>query len=90
MTVAAAAGPAARGGGSGGSPAKPPAFALTPQVTLHDRANLVALPIVGGLVLAGLLGYCDTLLVRGGGASGGAVGCRLGEVAAAALPLALF
>ena len=62
--TAAAARPAARGGGTGGGSAKPSPFALTPQVTLHDRANLVALPVVGGLVLVGLLGYCDTLLVR--------------------------
>jgi hypothetical protein len=41
-----------------------PAPVLTPQVILHDRANLVALPTIGCMVLAGLLGYMDTLLVR--------------------------
>jgi hypothetical protein len=40
---------------------------LSPEVVLHDRCNLVALPIVGGLVLAGLLGAVDTLLVRKSG-----------------------
>lgn len=47
---------------AGAAPA-PPAK-LTPQVVLHDRANLVALPTIGCMVLAGLLGYIDTLLVR--------------------------
>lgn len=46
---------------AGAAPA-PPAK-LTPQVVLHDRANLVALPTIGCMVLAGLLGYIDTLLV---------------------------
>lgn len=63
--MAGAAGPAAvlAAAGAGRSP-KPPAIVLSPEVVLHDRCNLVALPIVGGLVLAGLLGAVDTLLVR--------------------------
>lgn len=62
--MAGAAGPAAvlAAAGAGRSP-KPPAIVLSPEVVLHDRCNLVALPIVGGLVLAGLLGAVDTLLV---------------------------
>ena len=43
-------------------PAPPPA--LSPPVVLHDRANLVALPIISCMVVAGLLDYIDTLLVR--------------------------
>lgn len=50
--------------GATGSP-----IVLSPQVTLHDRANLLALPVVGSLVLAGLFGYIDTMLVSA--ASGG-------------------
>lgn len=38
-------------------------LALSPPVILHDRANLIALPIIGTLVLAGLFGYIDTMLV---------------------------
>lgn len=41
----------------------PPRPVLSPPVILHDRANLVALPAIGTLVLAGLLGYIDTHLV---------------------------
>ena len=64
----AGAGPAAAlaAAGAGRSP-KPPAIVLSPEVVLHDRCNLVALPIVGGLVLAGLLGAVDTLLVCAAG-----------------------
>ncbi|PRW45451.1 GTP-binding chloroplastic [Chlorella sorokiniana] len=60
-----AAGPAAAlaAAGAGRLGSKPPPIVLSPEVVLHDRCNLVALPIVGGLVLAGLLGAVDTLLV---------------------------
>lgn len=37
---------------------------LSPQCTLHDRANLLCLPLIGSLVVAGLLGAVDTMLVR--------------------------
>ena len=46
----------------------PPRPALAPSVVLHDRANLVALPLIGTLVLAGLLGFIDTMLVSQAGA----------------------
>lgn len=39
------------------------AIQLSPPVIAHDRANLVALPVIGCLVLAGLAGLIDTLLV---------------------------
>jgi hypothetical protein len=45
----------------------PPRPALAPSVVLHDRANLVALPLIGTLVVAGLLGHIDTMLVSEGG-----------------------
>ncbi|PSC73950.1 GTP-binding chloroplastic [Micractinium conductrix] len=41
----------------------PAAFALSREVIMHDRANLLALPVIGTLVLAGLFGWCDTMLV---------------------------
>lgn len=44
--------------------ARPHGPVLTPQVVLHDRANLVVLPVMGCMVLAGLMGYIDTMLVR--------------------------
>lgn len=71
-----AAGPAAALAAAGaGRSLKPPAISLSPEVVLHDRCNLVALPIVGGLVLAGLLGAVDTLLVSRGGQLGKVGGC---------------
>ena len=74
-----AAGPAAALAAAGaGRSLKPPAISLSPEAVLHDRCNLVALPIVGGLVLAGLLGAVDTLLVSCVllGVAGGLQTCR--------------
>ena len=36
---------------------------VRPALQLHDKANLVALPLIGTLVVAGLLGYIDTMIV---------------------------
>lgn len=75
-----AAGPAAALAAAGaGRSLKPPAISLSPEVVLHDRCNLVALPIVGGLVLAGLLGAVDTLLVSCRGQSARLDGGRRGR-----------
>lgn len=81
MTRAAGpAAPAAPAPAGAGRSSKPPAISLSPEVVLHDRCNLVALPIVGGLVLAGLLGAVDTLLVSlllAGSLAGNQHECRL-------------
>lgn len=36
---------------------------MKPACHLHDRVNLVLLPIIGSLTVAGLLGYVDTTIV---------------------------